>query len=202
MWTSLVWRNDDWDLICTQFIQSVAIIWRKLLYFALTFVEWGLQSLQVELQTLTPVCTTFLPPLLITALCLECSRSPTTVTVCNRGDGWGHPDTQAQTDPESERGSPSGEAADLLGSTRGALVQSSLLPPEPFPQLHRGQRGEAALLPAKVLARRPLLHRFLFWPDVPWGETEQIIVHFLWSLSTLLMACYGLRMAYAVWIKK
>ena len=58
----------------------------------------------------------------------------------------------------------------MLRPGRGTLVPRALLPPEPVPQLHGGQRGEAPVLPEEVLSRRTLLHRLLLRPDVSGGK--------------------------------
>lgn len=89
----------------------------------------------------------------------------------DRCDGRGHVDAEAQTHRQSKCGSSPGEAQNLFRPAGGSLVQSPLLPPEPFPQLHRGQRGKTTVFSEEVLPRRPLLHRVLRRPDVPGGKT-------------------------------
>lgn len=96
---------------------------------------------------------------------------------CDCRHGRGRPDPEAQADPEPERRLPPGEAKGLLRSTRGPLVPGSLLSPEPVPELHRGERGEAALLPQEVLTGWTLLHRLLLGPDVA-GSKRRILNRF------------------------
>lgn len=88
----------------------------------------------------------------------------------DHSDGRGHPNPEAQADPESKCDLPFGEAQDLLRPSWSSLVQSAVLPPEPVPQLHRSQRREATLFPKKVLTRWTLLHCILIWPDISGGE--------------------------------
>lgn len=45
-----------------------------------------------------------------------------------------------------------------------------MLPPEPFSQLHCGQRREASLFPQEVLTRWALFYCLLIWPNVSGGE--------------------------------
>lgn len=61
------------------------------------------------------------------------------------------PNTAATPHPKPECGLPTGAAADQFRPARGPLVPRPHLSPEPLPQLHSGQCGEAPLLPAEVL---------------------------------------------------